>query len=99
MPLGFALVATSVLLLVAQLAVLPISMVSVRNGADSISRAWPLIGTGLLALVGAGCVIRGRISTQQHRHYLERRTVLLQKTRTPESAGVSPGVAGTAHRH
>jgi hypothetical protein len=98
MPVGIAVVATSALLLVVQLAVLPISMSSVQNGTDGITRAWPLIGTGLLALLGAGLVLRGRISIQRHRQYLDRRTAMLQRTRTPESAGVSPGVAGTAHR-
>lgn len=93
-----AVVAGSVLLLVVQLAVLPISLANVQDGADSISRAWPLLATGAAAVIGAAAVVRGRISLRRHRVHLERRAMMLQRTRSPESAGVSPGVAGTAHR-
>jgi hypothetical protein len=97
-PVGVAMVALAALLLVAQLAALPILLKVAQDGGQTIGGAVPLLGTGALAVVGAVVVVHSRASMRRHRLHLERRAQSLERRVAPETAGVSPGVAGTAHR-
>jgi hypothetical protein len=97
-PVGVAMVAVAALLLVAQLAALPILLRAASEGGRTIGGAAPMLGTGALAVVGAAITVRSRLAMVRHRRWLQRRAAMLDRSRAPESAGVSPGVAGTAHR-
>jgi hypothetical protein len=97
-PLGIVTVATCALLLVGEISALPSDTGRSTSGQGAIFFGLPLLATGVVAVLGAVAVVWGRSSVHRHRRFLQQRMLRIERARTPQQAGVSPGIAGTAHR-